>query len=82
VATWFATEHGAKIAAEVGIDITQSAVDLDSIRGSLGVDSTVSTMTHRELQERRATIRKRFEDDAEKKRAAKRRRLFPPRAPR
>jgi ubiquinone biosynthesis protein len=71
VATWFATEHGAKIAAEVGIDITQTAVDLDGIRGSIGVDQSVTSMTHRELQERRAIIRKRFEEDAAKKRRAK-----------
>lgn len=76
VATWFATEHGAKIAAEVGFDITKAAVDLDGIRGSMGIDSSVTTMTHRELQERRALIRKRFEEDAQKKRAQRRRLRF------
>jgi ubiquinone biosynthesis protein len=76
VATWFATEHGAKIAAEVGIDISTTAVDLDSVRASIGVDASTSSMTHRELQERRALIRKRFEEDAAKKKREKKRSRF------
>jgi ubiquinone biosynthesis protein len=63
IAMWFAEQHGEKIAAEMGIDLSTAAVDLDGLRASIGVDSSVQTMTHRELQERRATIRKRFEED-------------------
>jgi len=63
IAMWFAEQHGEEIAAEMGIDLSKAAVDLDGLRASIGVDSSVQTMTHRELQERRATIRKRFEED-------------------
>jgi len=63
IAMWFAEQHGEKIAAQMGIDLSKAAVDLDGLRASIGVDATVQTMTHRELQERRATIRKRFEED-------------------
>jgi len=63
IAMWFAEQHGEKIAAEMGIDMSTAAVDLDGLRASIGVDASVNTMTHRELQERRATIRKRFEED-------------------
>jgi ubiquinone biosynthesis protein len=63
IAMWFAEQHGEKIAAEMGIDLSTAAVDLDGLRASIGVDSSVQTMTHRELQQRRETIRKRFEED-------------------
>lgn len=62
IAMWFAEQHGEKIAAEMGIDLSNAAVDLDGLRASIGVDAGVQTMTHRELQERRAIIRKRFEE--------------------
>jgi len=62
IALWFAEQHGEKIAAEMGIDLSKAAVDLDGLRASIGVDADVQTMTHRELQERRATIRRRFEE--------------------
>ncbi len=63
IAMWFAEQHGEKIAAEMGIDLSTAAVDLDGLRASIGVDSSVQTLTHRELQQRREIIRKRFEED-------------------
>ena len=66
IAMWFAEQHGEKIAAEMGLDLSTAAVDLDGLRASIGVDSSVQTMTHRELQQRRETIRKRFEEDRSK----------------
>ena len=74
IAMWFAEQHGEKIAAEMGIDLSSAAVDLDGLRASIGVDSSVQTMTHRELQERRATIRKRFEENRAPIRSRRRRR--------
>ncbi len=74
IAMWFAEQHGEKIAAEMGIDLSTAAVDLDGLRASIGVDSSVQTMTHRELQERRAIIRKRFEEDRPSLRPGRRRR--------
>jgi len=72
IAMWFAEQHGDKIAAEMGIDLSTAAVDLDGLRASIGVDSTVQTMTHRELQERRAIIRKRFEEHRPSRRSRRR----------
>ena len=71
IAMWFAEQHGEKIAAEMGIDLSTAAVDLDGLRASIGVDSSVQTMTHRELQQRRETIRKRFEENRSKPRLRK-----------
>jgi ubiquinone biosynthesis protein len=62
LATYFTERHGARIAAEVGVDPRQHAVDLDGMRAQLGVSSDVERMSYRELQARRELIRKRMED--------------------
>lgn len=62
VATHFATAHGARIAEEVGLTFDASGLDLTGIKASYGVDPTVTTsLTHRELQERREAIRRQLE---------------------
>ncbi|MEA3056181.1 MAG: ubiquinone biosynthesis protein [Actinomycetota bacterium] len=72
VATYFAEQHGARIAAETGIDPRAERVDLDGLRASMGMTSDVETITHRQLQERRELIRTRME---EHRRTTKRRRF-------
>ncbi|HVM08063.1 MAG TPA: AarF/UbiB family protein [Acidimicrobiales bacterium] len=62
VATYFAEQHGARIAADVGIDPRQQQIDLDGMKASMGLTPEVTGITHRELQERRALIRKRMEE--------------------
>jgi ubiquinone biosynthesis protein len=62
IAAYFTQRYGARIAAEVGIDPRQHAVDLDGMRAQLGVSSDVEHMTYRDLQARRELIRKRMED--------------------
>jgi ubiquinone biosynthesis protein len=62
IATYFATQHGERIAAEIGIDPRALEVDLDGLRGSMGLTPEVRSITHRELQERREIIRKRMEE--------------------
>jgi len=62
VATWFAARHGERIARDVGLDPRQMTVDLDGLRASMGITPDVGGLTHRELQERRDTIRRRMED--------------------
>jgi ubiquinone biosynthesis protein len=74
VATYFAEQHGARIAADVGIDPRQQQIDLDGMRASMGLSPDVQAITHRELQERRELIRKRME---EHRRDRKRRRREP-----
>ena len=60
VATYFATNHGMRLAAEVGMDPTEYEFDADGVRAAFGVDGSVETMTYRDLQERRETIRRRL----------------------
>jgi len=62
IAMYFTSRHGERIAAEVGVDPRETAVDLDGIRASLGVPSEVESMSYRDLQARRALIRKRMRD--------------------
>jgi ubiquinone biosynthesis protein len=62
IATHFATQHGERIAKDIGVDPRQMEVDISGIRGSFGLQDDVQTITHRELQERRAIIRKRMEE--------------------
>ena len=62
VATYFAEQHGARIAADTGIDPRGEKIDLDGMRASMGLTPDVEGITHRELQERRELIRKRMED--------------------
>jgi ubiquinone biosynthesis protein len=61
LAMYFATTHGERIAAEVGMDPTTYRIDLDGVKGSFGVDPTIETLTYRDIQERRELIRKRLE---------------------
>jgi ubiquinone biosynthesis protein len=68
---YFAGRHGERISREVGIDPRAQGVDLDGMRAGLGLEGPVTSITHRELQERRALIQKRME----KSRGELRRRL-------
>ena len=61
VATYFAVTHGERLAGEVGMDPTNYQFDVDGVRAAFGVDDTVETMTYRELQDRRETIRRRLQ---------------------
>jgi ubiquinone biosynthesis protein len=60
VATYFATTHGMELAAQVGMEPTEYEFDADGIRAAFGVDGSVESLTYRELQERRETIRRRL----------------------
>ena len=62
ISMYFATTHGERIAAEVGLDYEQGwEPDLTGMKASFGVDPDVTDhLTYRELQERRAIIRDRF----------------------
>ena len=62
IAMYFTERYGERIAAEVGVDPRQQAIDLDGMRAQLGVSSDVERMTYRDLQARRELIRKRMEE--------------------
>ncbi|MGH9295171.1 MAG: ABC1 kinase family protein, partial [Acidimicrobiales bacterium] len=61
IATYFAQHHGERIAAEVGVDVRSTPIDLDGLRASMGLSTDTRKITHRELQERRELLRSKFE---------------------
>lgn len=67
LAMYFATNHGERIAQQVGMDPTAYNIDMAGVKGSFGVEANVESFTHRELQERRELIRKRLESRAKRR---------------
>jgi ubiquinone biosynthesis protein len=61
IAIHFATQHGQKIASDIGIDMSTQMIDITSFKASIGVDASVDKLTYAELQERRALIAKRMD---------------------
>jgi len=57
----FATTHGERIAAEIGLDPDAWQLDMTGVKASFGVDDSVEKLTYRDLQERRTLIRERLE---------------------
>ncbi len=62
ISMYFATTHGERIAAEVGLELERDwEPDLTGVKASFGVDPDVTQgLTYRELQDRRAVIRDRL----------------------
>jgi len=60
IATYFANRHGGRIAEEIGVDPRQKEVDLTGVRSSLGVGADVDELSYRELQARRAELRRKL----------------------
>jgi ubiquinone biosynthesis protein len=58
ISIYFATHHGDRIAADVGIDPRGIELDMSGVKASFGLDETTEGLTHRQLQQRRATIRR------------------------
>jgi ubiquinone biosynthesis protein len=61
VASYFATKHGERLAAETGTP-ADVEIDLEGFKASFGLDASVESLTYEELLERRKIIRKRFEE--------------------
>jgi ubiquinone biosynthesis protein len=57
ISVYFATRHGDRIAADVGVDPRGVDVDLTSVRASFGIEDESARLTHRELRARRDAIR-------------------------
>jgi len=63
ISMYFATTHGDRIAAEVGMDPDAWRPDTSAINASFGVDPEATTsLSYRELQERRKALRSTFRD--------------------
>ncbi len=61
IAAYFAQHHGERIAAEVGVDVRSTPVDLDGLRASIGLSTETREITYREIQHRRELLRQKFE---------------------
>ena len=60
VATHFATAHGERLAADIGMDPRAIDLDLTGMKASFGLPAETDGLTYRQLQERRETIRRRL----------------------
>ena len=54
---YFATRHGDRIMADVGVDPRTVEVDLSGVKASFGLDESTEQLTHRDIQRRREAIR-------------------------
>jgi ubiquinone biosynthesis protein len=57
IATYFALNHGERIAQEIGIDPREAEIDLDGVRASMGLPPAVEQINYREIQSRREQLR-------------------------
>jgi ubiquinone biosynthesis protein len=60
VSMHFATKHGERLAAELGMAADAWELDMTGFKAAVGLDEEATGLTYRELQERRAQIRDRF----------------------
>ncbi|MBV8462234.1 MAG: AarF/ABC1/UbiB kinase family protein [Acidimicrobiales bacterium] len=82
VATYFTERYGARIAAELGMEVSTDAIDLDGYRAALGFPDERGAITFEDLQERRELIRRRLEHRHETERSRRGWRRFGRRGPR
>jgi len=61
LASYFMTRYGSEISSQLGFEVKPEDIDLNGVKASLGVGTELSTLTYRELQERRELIRRRME---------------------
>ena len=59
---YFAENHGAVIAGQLGFDPSTARLDLEGMKASMGLTNDVESITHRELQERRKIVQKKIEE--------------------
>ena len=59
IALLFAAKHGERIMAQLGLEQAEDwAPDMAGIKAGFGLDESVEGLTHRELQARRAEVRR------------------------
>ena len=72
VHTEIAMRHGEALANEMGIDLNQAIFDPDAMKMAMGVDPSVDTLTYRDLQDRRDTIRRNLENNRKRRKRFRR----------
>jgi ubiquinone biosynthesis protein len=74
IALMFAQKHGERIVAQLGLESDAAwAPDMTGIRAGFGLDDSTPSLTHRELQFRRAQVREKFDDPDFRRRTRRRR---------
>ncbi|HEY1827115.1 MAG TPA: AarF/UbiB family protein [Acidimicrobiales bacterium] len=69
ISLMFATKHGERIMAQLGLEQQADwTPDLSGVKASFGLDESTEHLTHRELQARRAQVREKFEDRGRQRR--------------
>jgi ubiquinone biosynthesis protein len=74
VSVHFATTHGERIAADLGLDPSTYEVDLSNVRAAMGVAELEGGVTYRDIQARRELIRQRLQARERRRDRATRRR--------
>ncbi len=59
---YFVEHHAERIAREIGFDPSRNTLDVEGIQRAMGLESHVSSLTQRELQQRRQIIQQRLEE--------------------
>lgn len=62
IATYFAQNHGKRLASDMAVPGEQFEVDLTSFKDSLGLDRSTETITYNDLRARRELIQTRMKD--------------------
>ncbi|HXN61273.1 MAG TPA: AarF/UbiB family protein [Acidimicrobiales bacterium] len=62
IALMFATKHGERIMSQLGLEQQADwSPDLSSLKAGFGLDASHESLTHRDIQQRRAQVREKFE---------------------
>lgn len=65
ISNHFIEQHGARLAAEIGVDPESLVVDLDGMKSMMGIDEEVVSLTYHDMQKRRELIQKRMRESRE-----------------
>ncbi|MDX2378380.1 MAG: AarF/UbiB family protein [Acidimicrobiia bacterium] len=68
ISMMFAEKHGEQLGRELGMDPREVELDLDGVKAGFGLESSVETLTYRDLQRRRELIQKRMREHVESSR--------------
>lgn len=64
VHTEIAVRHGERLAAEMGIDLSEATFDPEAVKAAMLVDPSVERLTYRDVQQRREQVRRNLESKA------------------
>ncbi len=78
IALLFAAKHGERIMSQLGLEHQADwTPDMTGVRAGFGLDESTPTLTHRELQARRAQVRDKFAGPDRRRGSRRRRRRAP-----